>query len=264
MKLLLLTATLACFSWATTGLAAEPDAVKKHLLPENPKDSVITLDFQGGYGLPRSANTPTMSILADGTVLLPANYAGRKSLEGKLSAAELQELIAFIVDENQFFAYDETAVEKKLEAGGPRRRIPDRSTTVIMVHVDGQQKTVRRTPVGLGGGEPIVELQQFGAIRSRLNQVRSIVQMGGTDEVEKWVKVANEQLKQQYPDVAPLTMYDFRSGSERTPGNYSVSFMRILPAAPGVRTNEEVTTVSITTYANAAPVVSVAWRSVEK
>jgi hypothetical protein len=78
---------------AGDGTPSDTDSseIQKYGLPEDPKATVISLDFRGGYGPPRIADSPTMSILADRTVLIPVNYAGARAFEGRLTESELHD-----------------------------------------------------------------------------------------------------------------------------------------------------------------------------
>ncbi len=243
-----------CVGWGISATQAQ-EAVK-HQLPKNPKDAVVTLDYRGGFTPPRIGNAPSLSILADGSVEIPANFQGQQAYSGKLTADELQVLLRFIIDENKFFEYDAQAVQRKLRARGPGPIIADASTTTLTVHANGQSKTVQLPQ----GDARIEELQRIGAIRSRLERLRAVIQLGGKDEVERWLKVANQHLKQQQPNAPPLTADHFQSGSQRAPGSYFIQFQRMVPAANNNEADQELTMVNINQQPGAEPRVSVVFR----
>ena len=85
-------------------------AGKEYKLPKDPKSVVISLDFKGGYGPRRKNNAPSLSILANGTILMPDNYGMSKDVKSEMSKKELQELLEFIVEKNQFLKYNKVKV----------------------------------------------------------------------------------------------------------------------------------------------------------
>ncbi len=226
--------TVGLFCAVAEPAAETPSKKPVYRLPKDLKATIISLDFRGGYGPPRTNDDPTMSILADGTVLMPANYAHRKTFKGKLTQAELQDLLHFIIGTNQFFRYDSKAVQEKIRAEKQRLRaagrgfvgrIVDAATAVIRVTASGKTNEVSYYPSGIDE-RAIKELRQRQAIQKRLQQVMSIVQLGGNKEVAKWLKLANRELKAQFPGVKPLQPEHLISGSERTDGSKYVNFSR--------------------------------------
>jgi hypothetical protein len=230
-----LTVTGGSLPSASQAHAGEFGPVKTHQLPDDPKAILISLDHQSGFTGPRTGQGPTMTISADGTVTIPANYQGQKAFQEKLTRQEVQELLRFVIDKNEFFNFDPQAVQKKkkLASGGLQMGIMDAATTVIVVHADGKSKEVRQYALGLGHGPAVKELQQLVAVKNRLEQVRSTVQLGGEEEVGKWLKLVNKQLKAKYPQVKPLTVEDLQSGAERADGSVYVSFNRPIPSPDG-------------------------------
>jgi len=175
---------------------ANSDKRTLYQLPKDPKAAIIILDYKGGFTPPRTSDKPAMTIQADGTVLLPARFAGQKSFRGKLTSVELHNLLEFIIFKNQFIKYDKKAVQAKLaKIGGPRLRIADAATVVIRVDIPRYKKKVTRYALGMGRDRQVKELRQLSDIHRRLQQVSSVVRLGGTKAVAKWLKLANAQLK---------------------------------------------------------------------
>ncbi len=247
-------------SVASSALAQDKDkeeAKKVFKLPRGKKTTVVSLDFQGGFTPPRLKKTPTMSILADGTVQIPANYQGQKSHTGKISADDLQELLRFIIDENKLLEFDAKAIKAKIaKQGGPRIAIADAATTVIRVTVDGKTKQASWYP---SPGAKLKELEQFQAIRGRLMRVRSIVELGGKKEALQWVDLANKELKAKHPKVEELKLEHLQSGGVRSNGSVYVSITRIEGDDPNPQ-KKTVTSVFINKLADKAPMVTVTHR----
>lgn len=221
----------SCLALAVTlgGSAVADEAAKpKFQLPDDPKAAVIVFDYKGGFTPPRLNQKPMFSILADGSVLMPARFQGQVSHEGKISVKQIHELLTFI-ESKKFFEYDAAVVKKKLAQGGPRPQIADAPTTVIRVTLKDKQKEVSHYALGIGV-DGVPELQAIAEIRTRLMRVQSVVQLGGDEEVKKWLKQANAELKTEFPNVRPLTEEDLQSGGKRANGSLYVSFSRRIPA----------------------------------
>jgi len=237
-------------------------------LPKDPKSPVITLDYRGGYTPPKISDKPTMSILADGTVILPKKFAHAKAYKGKLTAEELQDLLHFIIGTNEFFKYDAAEIKRTIDAekqritaaGGAIMRLADAATVVVRVHADGRTNEASYYPSGIDESK-IKPMRQFAAIRKRLQQVSSIVQLGGSEKVAKWLQLANAKLHAQFPDVKPLEAKDLQSGAERADGSIFVHFTRIPIGADGKPIAGRVTSVTINQRPGQEPKVTVTVRN---
>jgi hypothetical protein len=200
------------------------NAGMKYALPDDPKAAVIVLDFKGGFTPPRTSDEPTMTIRAGGSVEIPARFAGQKAYKGELTREDLQELLAFIIEKQEFFKYDAAKVREKLGAGGLRPQVADAATTVIRVTANGETKEVSH--YALGFGAKVKELDQLSAIQQRLMRVQAVVQLGGKAEIGKWLELVNAELKKLHPDVAPFTADNLQHGGDRGDGSIYVSFAR--------------------------------------
>ncbi len=228
-------------------LFAEDGKKSKFTLPKDGKAAVIVFDYKGGFTPPRLNQKPMMTIQADGTVLLPARFQGQASFEGKITVKEIHEILALMKTE-KFFEFDSAAVKKKLAAGGPRPIVADAPTTVIKVVVVGKQKEVSHYALGFGlGGPKIPELEGLVRIRKRLMRVQAVVQLGGHEEIQKWLTKANAELKKKFPDVQSLTVSDLQGGGKRANGTIYVSFNRQIPAPDNDPRKAISTSVSINT-----------------
>lgn len=202
-----------------------------YVLPQDPAEPVITLDFQGSR-LKRIDDAPTLSILANGTVVIPQCYAHTMAYEHQINEAELQELLDFIIRENRFFDYDSETLKAKLSTM-ERQPLPVHlSTTVIGVNADNQLKVVRS--YALGHGPMAEETEQLLAIRQRLEQLMSVVKLGGRDEVTNWLAIANREFGLKSPEgaslmsasAAPLKSDDLQSVGRWADGSMYVRFLR--------------------------------------
>lgn len=205
----------------------KPEDMGDYTLPDDPETPVIVLDFKGGFTPPRISDEPAMTIRADGVVVIPKRFEGQKSFRGKISREELNDLLDFAIKENKFLEYDPAKVGEKLAEVGPRVAVADAAATVIRINVNGESKEVSHYALGMLG-QGIEELQQLYAIQRRLMQVQSVVQLGGKEEVKKWLEAVNAELKDKFPAAPPLEASDLASGGQRADGSLYVSFQRVV------------------------------------
>jgi len=210
--------------------AEEPDGpgnMGDYKLPDDPEAPVIVLDFKGGFTPPRISDEPAMTIRADGVVVIPKRFEGQKSFRGEISREELNDLLDFAIKENKFLEYDPAKVGEKLAEAGPRVAVADAAATVIRISVNGESKEVSRYALGMLG-QGVKELQQLYAIQRRLMQVQSVIQLGGKQEVKKWLAAVNAELKDKFPAASPMKISNLASGGQRADGSLYVSFQRVV------------------------------------
>jgi hypothetical protein len=145
---LLLLASLAA-------LAQDGTHLMTHRLPADPKAVVVHWRSEGG--LAGEASGPDLTLRADGTVTLGPRFGHGRAVEGRITAAELQELLRFALDENAFFSFDPVQVARQLEDSAERARaspqgealaVPggppymDAGTTTILIAADGRRHEV--------------------------------------------------------------------------------------------------------------------------
>ena len=217
-------------------LTAPVLSAQEYVLPANPSTAVITLDYQGDR-LRRIDDAPTLSIYANGNVVMPQNYAHSQAYQTQITGAELQQLLDFIIRQNQFFSYQAAKVNAKL-SNLKRQPLPVHySTTVISINADNRQQEVRLP--ALGKGPMVVETRRVLAIKQRLDKLMSFVKLGGTSEVASLLIIANHQLNlklrnskslsiadRQALSASSFTADDLESGTRRPDGSINVRFKR--------------------------------------
>jgi hypothetical protein len=124
-----------------------------HQLPADPKAVVIQWRSEGGHA--GEASGPDLTLRADGTVTLGPRFGHGRAVEGRITDAELQDLLRFALDDNAFFGFDPVEVTRQLEqsgAEGARSSPPgealavpagppymDAGTTTILIAADGRR-----------------------------------------------------------------------------------------------------------------------------
>lgn len=219
--------------------------------PDAGSPAVITLDFQGSR-MKRINDAPTLSIYADGRVEMPQIYEHGRAYSGRISKTEVNALLDLIINQHSFYSFDRESAAKALAAlPGPVNALPGHlATTVIRINTQYGSKTVRY--YGLGNGPVVAETEGLLAIRSRLEQVMSVMKLGGTAAAARWLDMANRELQASDPQVEPLQLTDLRSAAVHRDGSAHVRFARVSPA------EEKSVSVSISLSQSGQSTISVA------
>jgi hypothetical protein len=128
----------------------------RHQLPAD-LDAVV-IQWRSEGGLAGEASGPDLTVRADGTVTLGPRFGRGRAAQGRITEAELQDLLRFALDENAFFAFDPPQVARQLEDSGAARArssppgeavaVPagppyvDAGTTTILIAADGRRHEV--------------------------------------------------------------------------------------------------------------------------
>lgn len=195
-------------------------------LPKDPKTVVLSYDEVGGYGPVRTRKEPFLTVLADGTVKVPPLQKGAKDLELKLTGAELQELMRFVVEKHRFFEFDE---KKTMAAMGQKGAIiMDAASTVIAVKTKGKAKQVRFYAVTWAARQhpKVRALQDLDAIGRRLVNLMAVVRAGGKKKAAAFLALANAELKKAHPQARPLALDDLVWTGRHPDGSLVVRFHR--------------------------------------
>ncbi len=195
-------------------------------LPKDPQAVVLSYDEVGGYGPVRTRKGPYLSVLADGTVKVLPLQKGARDLELKLTAAELQELMRFVVEKHRFFEFDE---KKTMAAMGQKGAIiMDAASTVIAVKTRDKAKQVRFYALTWAARQhpKVRALQDLSAIGQRLVNLMAVVRAGGKAKATALLALANAELRKAHPKVKPLALGDLVSTGRRADGSLVLSFHR--------------------------------------
>lgn len=231
---------------STVALAAD-EKKASYQLPKDAKAVVLSYDSHSGFGPPRANKNPMLSILADGTVLMPDRYGRGGDVTGKISAAELQGLLHFAVEDNKFFSFDTDKVKVKMKAAEQQRQIPqiaDAPVSAFFIQLAKRSHGVSHYAMGMASQYPeITELQQLNAIADRLRKLMNKTRVGGDAGVAKLLKAANKELKKQHPGVKSLAAEHFSGSYTRPDGITSATFARYGMTAAGKRDGSYVVAV---------------------
>jgi RNA polymerase sigma factor (sigma-70 family) len=170
--------------WATfQTLAADPATAtqKEIVLPKDSKAVVLSMEVGGGM-LKNASPEPFLLIQADGKVIRTDRVTGAKR-ESRLSPLELQELLRFVIQDNDFFNVD----RKKIDAGVAQAQagkpfgiaVGDGRTTGIRVDANNKRHDVSSYAAATQQAQypKVKPLAQFVAIEWRLDQLGYLMEL---------------------------------------------------------------------------------------
>jgi hypothetical protein len=177
LRFVVLSALLAPLACAAG--AGDPKA--EVVLPKDPAAVVLTYD-PGAGGFVRKGPPPYLKIQADGAVTVTSLVDGSKK-EAKLSPKELQELLRFVIRENDFFKVTAAKIAagiKDAAGKGPFIAVGGAGTSVIRVEADGRRHQVsyRGASAYLRAYPKVRPLAQFAAVEKRLSDYAAKVVKG--------------------------------------------------------------------------------------
>ena len=150
-------------------------------LPKDAKAIVLSYD-PGAGGFVRKGAPPYLKIQADGQVTVTNLFDGSKK-ESKLTAKELEELLRFVIHEQDFFNVTAAKIDDaiKVEAAkGPAIALGGVGTSVISVHANDKKHEVsyRGAAAYLKVYPKIKVLGQYVAVENRLAELGASVAKG--------------------------------------------------------------------------------------
>ena len=155
-------ALLGLLVTALSGFAAEAKAAGPTI--------VLTLDYRGGMLL-RPA-TPYMQIFSNGQVVV-TNVDGTVK-HARLTALQLQQLRAFVVQQERFLTLSSAQIANAIAAQNPMFAISDGTTTTISMHINKNTThtvSVYAADTYLAAFPRIRPLAEFVAIEQRLQLI---------------------------------------------------------------------------------------------
>jgi hypothetical protein len=165
--------------------ATKGNSPMTHTLPTPSDAIVVQWRTIGGLSIDRS-NIADLTIYADGKTVVDPRFSQGNPVESQLEIEQIQELLRFVIDENNFFGFDGSAVEAEINVVLQQRQaqlpeagaiaIPlvppyvDAGTTVILIAADGQQQQVHFQGLFVAAQDfPEIEaIQQLRAIELKL------------------------------------------------------------------------------------------------
>jgi len=217
---------LASFGVCCTAPVAE--AATPIPLPKDPRQLVLEWNVER-TDLPQTKPGPMLTIRADGQVTVTQPHGAGKPVEAKLTVAQLQEVLASVIGDGDFFAVDSRKLQMEVQAACRKAGLAvdgaGRSRTTLRVRTEAKDHQVDCIDLD-EHGDTSPEAARLVAIHKRLERLVAWAYLGGDTGLVQAVKLANDHLTRELPDVAPLTADDLLSAVERTNGSSQIIFER--------------------------------------
>jgi RNA polymerase sigma factor (sigma-70 family) len=169
-------------TWAADPADKKDEAKKEIMLPKDPKAVVVSMTVTGGM-IRNKTNDPYLQILADGQVIVIDRVTGAKK-ESKLTPEKLQELLRFIVQDQDFLALTEAKIKDEYAKETAKSKVGiavgDGCTSRISVKANDKESEVGYYAASAFSKQfpKVKSLAQFAAVENRLNDLAVSVQKG--------------------------------------------------------------------------------------
>lgn len=142
-------------------------------LPNDPDAVVISLDYRGGFTLPRLTDAPVLVIRANRKVTLVDPFSRAQPIQDAVSERSLQDFLRFAIEEHNFHAIDSAALERAIGAARQKRKVGqiiDADTTIIRIRTAEREHVVRCQALGPYAAQfpDIKPLADVNAVHQRL------------------------------------------------------------------------------------------------
>jgi hypothetical protein len=152
-------------------------------LPEDPKAVVIMLDIRPANKVKGPPGPPWLAIHRDGKVVVTDRGREDKTMEGKITADELKDLMHFCVVTNKFFAINNMEFSKTVKKAIDDAGIADKTdkvtaprTRILVQTADGNQEIICHSLEICAANLPKCEpIQRLAAIQERLLRILNAV-----------------------------------------------------------------------------------------
>jgi hypothetical protein len=200
-------------------------------LPSDGSATILTLDYRGGYGPERKVSNPVLSIHADGNAAV-MDSDGKRLAQYKLTASEIQEVMQYIVSEQEFFGIDLSEIDRGMveedKKTGTSVSIFDVSTTVIHVTTADKDLEIRLNALGtwVNRYPKIQPLQRLDRVENRLIRLMDEFKPGARQTIAAALVAVNEAMKQEHPELPPMTLDEYRHTGSDANGTTSTQFIQ--------------------------------------
>jgi len=201
-----------------TACAGAPEP--RYELPGDPAATIIEL---------RRNSESLVRMQADGTVHWRNGTA-------RAAPDKVQDLLAFIVEDQRFFEIDPQALKLAVHQANSRYgaavAVMDGTTTTIEVTLRDRRHVVEQYALAFSAQRysKVSALQRLAAIERGVIRFVAIAHLGGDKVAERMLRTANDRLRSDFPAVPPLTMDDLATAGTRRDGALVAHFRRAASA----------------------------------
>jgi hypothetical protein len=222
-------ATVLCF---LIGSASQAQQKAAFPLPADSSIAVLSVDSRGGFWTSRVNAPPVFALYGDGRVVYRHPTDTSRNLDAMLSPAQVQALLHFAIDDQEFFGLKREDIEQAIEADSRRDgfslTVHDATTVHIRITLADRQNEVSFYALGAVAAEyPRVKpLQQLYAVERRVNALVAVLRDGGPRGIEDALQRANAHLLTEQPGLPALSADDYSLGMSAPDGRRLHVFVR--------------------------------------
>lgn len=193
-----------------TAAIQEPEAGQKvYQLPTDPNAVVVSLQYGGGYPIPQQQDfvpTPMVRVTAAGKVITGGSSPRAPVVEWELSAAELQELLAKLLEQDRLLEIQPGEIDAAIKETGRQVMIADAPITTIAVRLAGREVKLEQYASRMIKNEypEIVPLQRFVNAELRLLRLQGLAFLGGREELLAMLAAVNEAIGAKSAELPAL------------------------------------------------------------
>lgn len=178
-------------------------------LPEDPAAVVLSLQYGGGFPMPQQqpfTPTPLVRVTAGGKVITGGSGPRAPVVEMQLSTAELQTLLAELVEQDQLLEIKPGEIDAAIKETGQPIMIADAPATTITVRLADREWQLKQYASRMIKRQyPQVDsLQRFVSAEDRLRRLQGVALLGGQEELRTQLAAVNEAVGAKSADLPPL------------------------------------------------------------
>ena len=204
--------------------------------PKDPKKPVLQFDLIGGSRFPSPKGfqaEPRLQLFADGTVVGGRFEARMARRTIKISKAELESILDFVLKEHEFLEIETDTINTKIKGAGVRPMVADAPTSQFKINLKDREHTVEVYAVAFLAKffVNIEELKHILAIQDKLRVLYN--RTLAADDAQQILATVNQQQKKEYPEFSAFKLEQLDTAAVYQDGRQSFAFYRVEKDAKG-------------------------------
>lgn len=214
-------------------VSEQEPAVKanEYKLPEDPTAVVLALQYGGGLPMPQQqafTPTPLVRVTANGKVTTGGSSPRAPVVELQLSAAQLQTLLAELLEQDRLFEIKPGEIAAAIQETGQPIMIADAPATTITIRLADREWELKQYASRMIKRQyPTVEaLQRFVSAEDRLRRLQGVALLGGMEELQTMLSAVNEAIGAKSADLPVLGPECLEFVNRDAQGKLSVTWVK--------------------------------------
>lgn len=210
----------------------EPDAAGgDYKLPADPEAVVLSLQYGGGLPTPQQkafTPTPLVRVTAAGKVITGGSVPRAPIVEMQLSAAELQALLAELLEGERLMEIKPGEIDAAIKESGQPIMIADAPSTTLSVRLADREWQLKQYASRMIKRQyPQVEaLQRFVRAEDRLRRLQGVALLGGHDELQTMLAAVNEAIGAKSADLPTMGPESLEFVNRDAQGKLAVTWVK--------------------------------------